>query len=47
MNMDYCLEPLEAYKPKPQHNDDYEPDDDFDPYDDDCDMWKSQCYGRA
>lgn len=25
----------------------YVPDDDIRPYDDDCDYWKSNCYGRG
>ncbi|SEP87360.1 hypothetical protein [Basfia succiniciproducens] len=47
MKMDYMLEPPEDdyYE---ESEDDFEPDEDWrEPEDDDCDYWKSNCYGRG
>ena len=38
----------EQFEEQESNKDDFiEPDDDFEPYDDDCEYWKSYCYGRG
>lgn len=42
------LAPPDEYEEERIDDEDFvEPDDNFEPYDDDCDYWKSNCYGRG
>ncbi|MCI7353002.1 MAG: hypothetical protein SPE06_07105 [[Actinobacillus] rossii] len=41
------LAPPEDEEDRIDDEDFAEPDDNFEPYDDDCDYWKSNCYGRG
>lgn len=38
----------EQFEEQVTNEDDFiEPDDDFEPFDNDCEYWKSNCYGRG